>query len=296
MLDPPPIAERVWRRTVDPTTLVSVDYPSTPTTDVHVRCNIETGHPVEFYEAAASAGSSASNSTGMERNVAAVSDFVRGSSTSYPFRPGGMDESAPAGGRAGAAVMDANAPGTHGELGHDDGVVELDFTSNLRVVPPGFARGCTFDGNTQASPENDSTAVDAVAAAAEKAEDGGAARIVTGGAAGDTGSEAGLGEGGLERLVPGGPDDGGLLASVDAALEEPMDVGRQVSASIEEQRVWGLVDDGTAEDFHNQVPIMARSYAFELDRFQKLAVMHLERNESVFVAAHTSAGKTVVAE
>lgn len=26
------------------------------------------------------------------------------------------------------------------------------------------------------------------------------------------------------------------------------------------------------------------------------AVVHLERNESVFVAAHTSAGKTVVAE
>lgn len=37
-------------------------------------------------------------------------------------------------------------------------------------------------------------------------------------------------------------------------------------------------------------------YPFELDSFQKAAVVHLERNESVFVAAHTSAGKTVVAE
>ena len=30
--------------------------------------------------------------------------------------------------------------------------------------------------------------------------------------------------------------------------------------------------------------------------FQKQAILHLENHESVFVAAHTSAGKTVVAE
>jgi antiviral helicase SKI2 len=33
-----------------------------------------------------------------------------------------------------------------------------------------------------------------------------------------------------------------------------------------------------------------------LDDFQQQAVARLERSESVFVAAHTSAGKTVVAE
>lgn len=37
-------------------------------------------------------------------------------------------------------------------------------------------------------------------------------------------------------------------------------------------------------------------YPFELDGFQKEAIIHLERNEDIFVAAHTSAGKTVVAE
>ena len=37
-------------------------------------------------------------------------------------------------------------------------------------------------------------------------------------------------------------------------------------------------------------------YPFELDTFQKEAVYHLEMGDSVFVAAHTSAGKTVVAE
>ena len=50
------------------------------------------------------------------------------------------------------------------------------------------------------------------------------------------------------------------------------------------------------EDFDQVVPELAHSYPFELDAFQKQAIYHLERGESVFVAAHTSAGKTVVAE
>jgi antiviral helicase SKI2 len=37
---------------------------------------------------------------------------------------------------------------------------------------------------------------------------------------------------------------------------------------------------------------MAIKFPFELDLFQKRAVYHLENSESVFIAAHTSAGKT----
>lgn len=40
----------------------------------------------------------------------------------------------------------------------------------------------------------------------------------------------------------------------------------------------------------------AVQWAFEPDAFQKQAILHLEQHHSVFVAAHTSAGKTVVAE
>mmetsp|Transcript_9153 Transcript_9153/g.17264 ORF Transcript_9153/g.17264 Transcript_9153/m.17264 type:complete len:1005 (+) Transcript_9153:245-3259(+) len=40
----------------------------------------------------------------------------------------------------------------------------------------------------------------------------------------------------------------------------------------------------------------AKTYPFELDGFQKEAIGYLEKNESVLVAAHTSAGKTVCAE
>ncbi|CAD8110149.1 unnamed protein product [Paramecium primaurelia] len=54
----------------------------------------------------------------------------------------------------------------------------------------------------------------------------------------------------------------------------------------------------TPEDYQ---PILekkqnAKQYKFTLDPFQKVAVKTLESNESVLVAAHTSAGKTAVAE
>ena len=52
----------------------------------------------------------------------------------------------------------------------------------------------------------------------------------------------------------------------------------------------------SAEEFQQYVPEMVKQFPFELDTFQKQAVMHLEKSDCVFVAAHTSAGKTVVAE
>lgn len=40
----------------------------------------------------------------------------------------------------------------------------------------------------------------------------------------------------------------------------------------------------------------AKEYKFILDPFQKEAILCIENNQSVLVSAHTSAGKTVVAE
>ena len=49
-------------------------------------------------------------------------------------------------------------------------------------------------------------------------------------------------------------------------------------------------------EFEQLVPELALEYPFELDVFQKRAIYYLEKGNSVFVAAHTSAGKTVIAE
>jgi antiviral helicase SKI2 len=64
------------------------------------------------------------------------------------------------------------------------------------------------------------------------------------------------------------------------------------------KRDWAHVVDVSKEmrNFHQLVPDMAKTYPFELDNFQREAVYHMESGDSVFVAAHTSAGKTVVAE
>ncbi|EFP85156.1 ATP-dependent RNA helicase mtr4 [Puccinia graminis f. sp. tritici] len=55
---------------------------------------------------------------------------------------------------------------------------------------------------------------------------------------------------------------------------------------------------------YNYIPISAhrapskpaRTYPFTLDPFQQVSITSIQRNESVLVSAHTSAGKTVVAE
>ncbi|XP_063831458.1 superkiller complex protein 2 [Ostrinia nubilalis] len=49
-------------------------------------------------------------------------------------------------------------------------------------------------------------------------------------------------------------------------------------------------------EFKEKIKDMAHTYPFELDNFQKQAILKLEEGHHVFVAAHTSAGKTVVAE
>ena len=47
---------------------------------------------------------------------------------------------------------------------------------------------------------------------------------------------------------------------------------------------------------HNRTIIPAKTYPFPLDPFQEQAIRYIDHDESVLVAAHTSAGKTAVAE
>lgn len=59
---------------------------------------------------------------------------------------------------------------------------------------------------------------------------------------------------------------------------------------------YAYFDAHPVDDFHERIPEMALKFPFELDDFQKRAILHIEQQNSVFVAAHTSAGKTAVAE
>ena len=61
-------------------------------------------------------------------------------------------------------------------------------------------------------------------------------------------------------------------------------------------RAWGIKDNSDMSNFRQLVPHLAQEFSFELDDFQKRSIVHLERGEDVYVCAHTSAGKTVVAD
>uniref|UniRef100_M4BTY6 Helicase SKI2W n=1 Tax=Hyaloperonospora arabidopsidis (strain Emoy2) TaxID=559515 RepID=M4BTY6_HYAAE len=84
-----------------------------------------------------------------------------------------------------------------------------------------------------------------------------------------------------------------LEAMLDSDVESTaLTLQKKTSSTLE----WASMASVDVRNFHEKVPDMAIRYEFELDVFQKECVVHLERYECVFVAAHTSAGKTVIAE
>lgn len=104
-----------------------------------------------------------------------------------------------------------------------------------------------------------------------------------------------------DTLTNGRSDDRMELdADLDELLPSQRPIGREKAShqNKDTKREWAHVVNinQTFTNFKELVPQPAHDYPFELDNFQKEAVYHLEQGDSVFVAAHTSAGKTVVAE
>lgn len=99
----------------------------------------------------------------------------------------------------------------------------------------------------------------------------------------------------------------GATATATDASAPPDDDNREVSTGTSHDksiRSYSALPEGPTPqtdkqkeeeaDIANRPP--AKVYPFTLDPFQQTAINYVERNESVLVAAHTSAGKTVVAE
>ncbi|XP_073149215.1 DExH-box ATP-dependent RNA helicase DExH11 isoform X2 [Henckelia pumila] len=88
-----------------------------------------------------------------------------------------------------------------------------------------------------------------------------------------------------------------ILSSESKELKSRLDGDTNIGGQ-QSKEAWALLggSEEIVERFEELVPDMALKFPFELDSFQKEAIYYLERGDSVFVAAHTSAGKTVVAE
>ncbi|KAI9700715.1 MAG: hypothetical protein M1836_002084 [Candelina mexicana] len=232
----------------------------------------------------------AKNSTSLLRKPANRADFVRGAAGFFPFAPGGLD-----GVEAAAALEDESLKQEKGievikgnvlerviKFGRDGGLLE---------VPPGFGRGSHFDAKGPSVSKDDETEVERALTEDSTAE------AKTGG------RNVGESLGDIRIDGSAASDDGEDDEVIDSILpvEYPALQPRgplAPSSSKRKGKEWAHMVDINRDitNFKELVPDMARTWPFELDTFQKEAVYHLENGDSVFVAAHTSAGKTVVAE
>lgn len=287
-------ADMLYRRWDIPTDLTGV-YELAPTqTRTVIRFDREglEGKVTAYKEVTVPAKSAtAKNSTSLLRKPANRADFVRGAAGFFPFAPGGLE-----GVTAVAALEEKAIQEQQGAEGNKGSKLErvIDFTSHggLLETPPGFERGLDFKKSNNKLDE----------ATARQVED------TLGGEPGKLGAYTGEEESGVNGVLweeyessesdrnEGNEDDIDSLLPVEFPALEPH--GILAASTRKGGREWAHMVDVKRgiTNFQELVPEMARVWPFELDIFQKEAVYHLESGDSVFVAAHTSAGKTVVAE
>ncbi|ROT37524.1 DSHCT domain-containing protein [Sodiomyces alkalinus F11] len=276
-----------WDCPTDYTELFKIAPPQTRTVTRFERHGLE-GRVTGYKNVTVPANSAtAKNSTSFSRKPASRSEFVRGAAGFFPFAPGGLE-----GIESTAALEDqlrrsAGGAGDFNSAGKLERVIKLGNDGGLLEVAPGLSRGIDFtvkktDQEAQVveqeldrEPEQAPTTIDAVP---------------DGQVNGDTGGTSPEEEDGEDVDID-------TILPVEFPALEPH--GTLASSSARKaRREWAHMVDINRDipNFRELVPDMAREWPFELDTFQKEAIYHLENGDSVFVAAHTSAGKTVVAE
>uniref|UniRef100_A0A8C2T7Q7 SKI2 subunit of superkiller complex n=1 Tax=Coturnix japonica TaxID=93934 RepID=A0A8C2T7Q7_COTJA len=178
------------------------------------------------------------------------------------------------------------------ELLHTQGPNEenLDFENDLLTIPPGLKRGVEFQPRGAPSLCSVLGALDSLEL--ERAEE-------------EEKKEGEAAGGGAPSQPP--PDKGGLpsptppLRRADS-LEElvlvPPTTATPPALPQSEEEEWAVEEDCSVpvENFEEKIPDPAFKWPFRPDAFQQRAALCLERGQSLLVAAHTSAGKTAVAE
>jgi antiviral helicase SKI2 len=228
----------------------------------------------------------AKNSTSILRKPANRADFVRGAAGFFPFTPGGLD-----GVEAIASIEDRALQAEENERADRSGldrIIAFGTEGGLLEVAPGFARGMKVPEKTAEDNQNASEVQKVLEEEPQQADSGIQLPIINGKteSSEESDTEENESEEDIDALLP--VEFPALAPHGQLAMSRSRRGGKE----------WAhMVDiDRDISNFKELVPDMARKYAFELDTFQKEAVYHLENGDSVFVAAHTSAGKTVVAE
>ncbi|XVF68917.1 hypothetical protein PTKIN_Ptkin11bG0039600 [Pterospermum kingtungense] len=230
----------------------------------------------------------------------AAKDFVRGSINNRPFRPGGLEDQS-----LERILPDGAANG--------DWVREVLNGGPAQTIPPGFKQGLNL-GDLKAHPcswnvykdksASHNASVEKLSELSlqfddlfKKAWEEDVTEFEKDGHSTESDSVKSEAEANQDDVL-NGPDTGpSALDEVLSVEAEKLDEKSDGSGQ-QQKEAWAVTgsSEGIADKFNELVPDMAIEFPFELDTFQKEAIYYLEKGESVFVAAHTSAGKTVVAE
>src|SRR2546423_1275999 len=234
----------------------------------------------------------AKNSTSLLRRPASRAEFVRGAAGFFPFTPGGLDGVDAIAEYEDQVQVEERAKGGLKSSGLDR-IINFGTERGLLEVAPGFTRGLNFvekklpadDGDAQ-DIENTLEEVEPTNRLFEMPDSVTNDHIES--------------EKSNDTISDDEEEDDDDLADLLPVEFPALEPHSQLLASSQKKggREWAHVVDINREisNFKELVPEMARQWPFELDTFQKEAVYHLECGDSVFVAAHTSAGETVVAE
>ncbi|KAI1258939.1 DSHCT domain-containing protein [Xylariaceae sp. FL1019] len=225
----------------------------------------------------------AKNSTSLTRKPGGRADFVRGAAGFFPFAPGGLESVEATAAMEDQLMRPADVDGTGNKL---ERVITLGAQGGLLEVAPGLERGIDFSKKKSAVNEKEAKAIEAEL-----------------GQEPEQGPEKGEADGQVatdeidDELEDEEDEDIDALLPVEFPALEPH-ANLAASSARKAGREWAHMVDINRDitNFRELVPDMAREWPFELDTFQNEAIYHLENGDSVFVAAHTSAGKTVVAE
>ncbi|KAM0265384.1 hypothetical protein ACHAQJ_000226 [Trichoderma viride] len=275
-----------WDFEADYTTLFKIAPPQTRTLTRFLRHGFE-GRVTGYKNVTVPvSGATAKNSTSLLRKPANRADFVRGAAGFFPFAPGGLEGIEATAAledqiHGGTAAVDDDAAGRN-KL---EKVIQFSAEGGLLQIAPGMNRGIDFSKKAGL----DKDAAEAIKQELEEDPED-AKGVDEEDSSDDTPGDSSEGQ------EENGDDIDDLLP-VEFPSLEPHGV-LAASSAKRAGREWAHMVDIKHDmpNFRELVPDMAREWPFELDTFQKEAVYHLENGDSVFVAAHTSAGKTVVAE
>lgn len=252
----------------------------TASTTLAAHRDLKSGAIIDYVEVPIeSAESTPTNSMSLKRAPGPPSTATKGSAINYPFWPGGFDEPI----NEITSLLSEN----------------LNFDTDLLTIPPGFTHGFDFISNKSDKINvnvdftvDDSKTVDLLSFV-ELEQSVLGLWHTNDNKENQTVCDEKIPVYSSNSVV--GFDDDEIMQS--ASVDHPVLMISETEVAVKNME-WAEMVDVTQPvlDFELRVPNPAHKYDFELDIFQKQAIIKLEEHSHVFVAAHTSAGKTVVAD